>query len=175
MSTALKALTATTGNRKDTWNTPNDVVIDVLEFFDGKLGLDPCADSADQPNVPAEMWFTEEDNGLSKEWDYSSVFMNHPYSQSRLWIPYAVNQHKKHGTEMLLLIKMDVSTKWWRVVSPYPMLAYNRRLKFGAGTSAAPFQSAMIYLGDRFDRFVNTFSKDGQIYYPINDSHHPQN
>ena len=175
MNTSLKALTATTGTRTDCWNTPHDVVNDVLNFFDGQLGLDPCADKKDGPNVPAGMWFTEEDDGLSKEWDYDSVFMNHPYSQSKLWVPYAVEQHKKYGTEMLLLIKMDVSTKWWKHIACYPMLAYNRRLKFGAGTSAAPFQSAMIYLGNRFDRFVEHFSKDGQIYYPINDPHHPQN
>ena len=40
-STALKALTATTGNRTDCWNTPPEFVGDVLEFFDNKLDLDP--------------------------------------------------------------------------------------------------------------------------------------
>ena len=41
-STALKALTATTGTRTDCWNTPPEFVGDVLEFFDNKLDLDPC-------------------------------------------------------------------------------------------------------------------------------------
>ena len=36
-STALKALTATTGTRTDCWNTPPEFVGDVLEFFNNKL------------------------------------------------------------------------------------------------------------------------------------------
>ncbi len=90
--------------------------------------------------------------------------MNHPYSQSKLWIPYAVEQYQKYDVEMLLLIKLDVSTKWWRSVANYPWLAYNRRLKFGNGKSAAPFQSAMVYLGSNLEKFKDVFSKDGTIY-----------
>jgi len=90
--------------------------------------------------------------------------MNHPYSQSKLWIPYAVKQHLKYKNEMLLLIKLDVSTQWWRYIANYPWLAYNKRLRFGDESSAAPFQSAMIYLGNQINRFQETFSKDGFIY-----------
>ena len=32
-STALQALTASTGNRKDTWNTPVEFVGDVIKFL----------------------------------------------------------------------------------------------------------------------------------------------
>ena len=35
-SNALQVLTATTGNRKDTWNTPVEFVGDVVKFFDGE-------------------------------------------------------------------------------------------------------------------------------------------
>jgi hypothetical protein len=90
--------------------------------------------------------------------------MNHPYSQSKLWIPYAVQQHELHNNEMLLLIKLDVSTKWWRSVANYPWLAYNKRLRFGDSYGAAPFQSAMIYLGSNLNKFKDVFAKDGTIY-----------
>ena len=66
-STALKALTATTGNRKDTWNTPTDFVGDVLKFF-GTVDLDPCCNDVNNPNVPALNYFTEETNGLAHDW-----------------------------------------------------------------------------------------------------------
>ena len=164
--TALQALTASTGNRTDCWNTPQEVVSDVLNFFDNNIDLDPCSNSRSSPNIPANNLFIEEDSGLSYPWNYKTVFMNHPYSQSKLWIPYAVEQHKLYGAEMLLLIKIDVSTKWWRSIKDYPFLAYNRRLRFGSSTSAAPFQSAMVYLGKRYHKFVGTFSKDGSIYFP---------
>ena len=163
MTTSLQALTSQTGNKTDCWNTPEHVVNDVYSFF-GSVGLDPCCNNKQQPNVKADVLYDEQDNGLSHSWTQRSVFMNHPYSQSKLWIPYAVEQHLEHKNEMLLLIKLDVSTKWWNAVAGYPWLAYNKRLKFGEGKSAAPFQSAMIYLGYDLSKFYRTFSKDGTIY-----------
>ena len=111
-STALKALTATTGNRTDKWNTPKDFVADVVKFF-GTIDLDPCSNSEGEPNVPALNYYTEKTNGLAHDW-YGKVFMNHPYSNSKEWVPYAVSQYELgHAKEMILLIKLDVSTKWW--------------------------------------------------------------
>lgn len=167
-NTALKALTASTGNRTDCWNTPKSFVEDVLVFFDGELDLDPCSNSVEEPNVPAKVIYTEGLNGLSKDWIANSVFMNHPYSNSKEWIPYAVNQYENgNSKEMILLIKLDVSTVWWKSVCNYPWIAVNKRLKFGNGKSAAPFQSAIIYLGDRLDRFKTVFGKYGTLYQSI--------
>ena len=165
MSHSLSVLTS---SKTDCWNTPPEVVREVLEFFDGTIHLDPCSNSHSTPNIPSLHQFTEEDDGLAHEWDYPTCFMNHPYSNSKQWVPYAVEQHNKHSTEMLLLVKMDVSTRWWQAVQPYPFLAYNRRLKFGDGKGAAPFQSAMIYLGKRLNRFIDVFSHNGVIYCPTN-------
>ena len=165
-STALKALTATTGNKTDCWNTPPEFVGDVLKYF-GTLDLDPCCNDEDNPNVPARKVYTEKTNGLAHEWIADSVFMNHPYSNSKEWVPYAVSQYELgHAKEMILLIKLDVSTKWWRSVSQYSWIAINKRMKFGNGKSAAPFQSAIVYLGKDLDRFNNVFGKYGTLYVP---------
>ena len=167
-STALKALTATTGTRTDCWNTPPEFVGDVLEFFDNKLDLDPCCNDIENPNVTAKKYFTEKDNGLAHSWVADSVFMNHPYSNSKEWIPYAVSQYQLgHAKELVLLIKMDVSTRWWKSISTYPFLAINKRLKFGNGKGAAPFQSAIVYLGDRLGKFRRIFGKYGTLYMPV--------
>ena len=165
-SSALKALTATTGNKTDCWNTPPEFVGDVLKYF-GTLDLDPCCNDEDNPNVPARKVYTEKTNGLAHEWIADSVFMNHPYSNSKEWVPYAVSQYELgHAKEMILLIKLDVSTKWWRSVSQYSWIAINKRLKFGDGKGAAPFQSAIIYLGKNLDRFNDVFGKYGTLYVP---------
>jgi|TARA_B100000902_G_C26739717_1_gene635502 phage N-6-adenine-methyltransferase len=162
-STALKVLTATTGNRKDTWNTPTNFVGDVLKFF-GTVDLDPCCNDVDNPNVPALNYFTEETNGLAHDW-HGKVFMNHPYSDSKTWVPYAALQYESgNAEEMVLLIKLDISTKWWRSVAKYPWIAINKRLRFGVGTGAAPFQSAIVYLGKDLDRFTKVFGKYGFLY-----------
>ena len=165
-SSALKALTATTGNKTDCWNTPPEFVGDVLKYF-GTLDLDPCCNDEDNPNVPARKVYTEKTNGLAHEWIADSVFMNHPYSNSKEWVPYAVSQYELgHAKEMILLIKLDVSTKWWKSVSQYSWIAINKRLKFGDGKGAAPFQSAIIYLGKNLDRFNDVFGKYGTLYVP---------
>jgi len=165
-STALKALTATTGNKTDCWNTPPEFVGDVLKYF-GTLDLDPCCNDEDNPNVPARKVYTEKTNGLAHDWIADSVFMNHPYSNSKEWIPYAVSQYESgHAKELVLLIKLDVSTKWWKSVSQYPWIAINKRLKFGNGKGAAPFQSAIVYLGKNLDRFNEVFGKYGTLYVP---------
>ena len=49
---SLAALTATTGNRKDTWDTPKEIVDKVVEYFGGPVELDPCCNDRDKPNVP---------------------------------------------------------------------------------------------------------------------------
>ena len=165
-SKALEALTSTTGNKTDCWNTPPEFVGDVLKYF-GTLDLDPCSNDEDNPNVPAKKVYTEITNGLAHRWTANSVFMNHPYSQSDKWIPYAVSQYELgYAKEMILLIKLDVSTKWWRSVSQYSWIAVNERMKFGDGTGASPFQSAIIYLGKNLDKFNTMFCKYGTLYAP---------
>ena len=165
-SKALEALTSTTGNKTDCWNTPPEFVGDVLKYF-GTLDLDPCSNDEDNPNVPAKKVYTEITNGLAHRWSANSVFMNHPYSQSDKWIPYAVSQYELgYAKEMILLIKLDVSTKWWRSVSQYSWIAVNERMKFGDGTGASPFQSAIIYLGKNLEKFNTIFCKYGTLYAP---------
>ena len=165
-SIALKALTSTTGNKTDCWNTPPEFVGDVIKYF-GTLDLDPCCNDENNPNVPAKKVYTEKTNGLAHEWIADSVFMNHPYSNSKEWVPYAVSQYELgNSKEMILLIKLDVSTKWWKSVSQYSWIAINKRLKFGDGKGAAPFQSAIIYLGENLDEFNKVFGKYGTLYVP---------
>jgi len=161
--TALQALTASTGNRTDKWNTPIEFVGDVVKFF-GTIDLDPCCNDVNNPNVPALNYYTEETNGLAHDW-HGKVFMNHPYSDSKTWVPYAASQYRSGNVEeMILLIKLDVSTKWWQSISEYPWIAVNTRLRFGSAKSAAPFQSAIVYLGNDLVKFSEIFKKYGTLY-----------
>ncbi len=162
-SNALQALTASTGNRTDKWNTPIEFVGDVVKFF-GTIDLDPCCNDVNNPNVPALNYYTEETNGLAHDW-HGKVFMNHPYSDSKTWVPYAASQYRSGNVEeMILLIKLDVSTKWWQSISEYPWIAVNTRLRFGSAKSAAPFQSAIVYLGNNLVKFSEIFKKYGTLY-----------
>ena len=69
--------------------------------------------------------------------------------------------------EMILLIKLDISTKWYRSIADRPWIAINRRLRFGDATGAAPFQSALFYLGPDPGRFFQVFAEFGQPYLAL--------
>ena len=165
---SLAALTASTGNRKDTWNTPQEIVDKVVQFFNGPVELDPCSNDRDNPNIPCLRCFTEEDDGLAHQWNANSVFVNHPYSDSKHWIPYARRQFDEGNVEeMILLIKLDISTKWFRSIADRPWIAVSKRLRFGDSKGAAPFQSALIYLGNNPGRFHAIFGHLGPMYVAI--------
>ena len=165
---SLAALTATTGNRKDTWNTPKEIVDKVVEYFGGPVELDPCSNNRDNPNVPCIQCFTEEDDGLAHQWNANSVFVNHPYSDSKHWIPYARRMFDEGNVqEMILLIKLDISTKWYRSIADRPWIAIDHRLRFGDAKGAAPFQSALFYLGPDPGRFFKVFKEFGQPYLAL--------
>ena len=165
---SLAALTASTGNRTDCWNTPTEIVDKVVEFFGGPVELDPCSNDRDNPNIPCIRCFTEEDDGLAHQWNANSVFVNHPYSDSKHWIPYARRQFDEgNAEEMILLIKLDISTKWFRSIADLPWIAISKRLRFGDSKGAAPFQSALIYLGKNPGRFHAVFGDLGPMYVAI--------
>ena len=165
---SLAALTASTGNRTDCWNTPTEIVDKVVKFFGGPVELDPCSNDRDNPNIPCIRCFTEEDDGLAHQWNANSVFVNHPYSDSKHWIPYARRQFDEgNAEEMILLIKLDISTKWFRSIADLPWIAISKRLRFGDSKSAAPFQSALIYLGKNPGRFHAVFGDLGPMYVAI--------
>ena len=165
---SLAALTANTGNRTDRWNTPREIVDKVVEYFGGPVELDPCSNSAEDPNVPCLRCFTEKDDGLSFQWNANSVFMNHPYSDSKSWIPYARQQFDEGNVqELIMLIKLDISTRWFQSIADRPWIAINKRLRFGDGKGAAPFQSALFYLGPDPGRFFQVFGDLGTCYLAI--------
>ena len=165
---SLAALTASTGNRTDIWTTPAEIVDKVVEFFGGPVELDPCSNDRDNPNIPCIRCFTEEDDGLAHQWNANSVFVNHPYSDSKHWIPYARRQFDEGNVEeMILLIKLDISTKWFRSIADRPWIAVSKRLRFGDSKGAAPFQSALIYLGKNPGRFHAVFGDLGPMYISV--------
>ena len=97
--------------------------------------------------------------------------MNHPYSDSKTWVPYAVSQYELgYAKELILLIKLDVSTRWWKSVSQYPFfrrLLSTRDLSHCIdGRGAAPFQSQLYILEKDLDRFNDVFGKYGTLYVP---------
>lgn len=121
------------------WSTPQD-------FFDAldaefHFTLDPCADDE---NHKCDLYFTKEQDGLKQDWGGHTVFCNPPYCrQTGKWVQKAVEECKKPGTTVVLLIpaRPDVSYfhDYLYKKTNVELRFVRGRLKFGGSKQSAPF------------------------------------
>jgi phage N-6-adenine-methyltransferase len=150
------------------WCTPKEIV-DAVVFVLEKIDLDPCSNSKENPNVPAKNHFVTEDNGLTKEWA-GKVYMNPPYGREiQDWVQKLVDEFQENTTEAIALVPARTDTVWFALLNDFVWCAVKGRLKFSNYPDAAPFPSAIFYLGENFGRFYEGFSTFGTIYRKINE------
>ena len=83
-------------------------------------------------------------DGLLREWR-DPVFANIPYSETERWIDKAISESRR-GTRIVLLIRVDTSTKWWlKLVDAGARIALlHDRIYFNG--KRPPFASALVFL-----------------------------
>jgi len=136
----LKILTS---SKSDSWGTPQDFFNELNSEFN--FTLDPCCAHW---NHKCRKYYTEEDDGLSKSWEGEIVFLNPPYSQSKLWIIKAA----KEKCVSVLLLPSRTDTKVFHEYiynKPNAEIRFIKgRLKFETGDSrvknSAPFPSMLV-------------------------------
>jgi phage N-6-adenine-methyltransferase len=129
------------------WETPQDF----YEMLNGtfQFNLDPCASAE---TAKCENYFTEQEDGLSKNWEGHRVFMNPPYGrQIGKWIKKAYEEGEKRGTIVVCLIPSRTDTKYWHeyCMKADEIYLVKGRLKFGNSSNAAPFPSAVVVFRGR--------------------------
>lgn len=127
----------------DLWATPQ-YVFDALDD-EFNFTLDVCADES---NHKCEMYFTEEDDGLSQSWT-GVCWMNPPYGREiGKWVKKAYEE-SKNGAIVVCLIPARTDTKWWTdyVMKASELRFISGRLKFGDGNGSAPFPSVVAIFG----------------------------
>lgn len=126
MNKTLKTLTS---HNSDEHNTPHYLIEAAREVM-GSIDLDPMSNELANKTVKAKTYYTKENNGLDKEW-FGNVWLNPPFSLSRLAIPKLINSYEKGDvTQAVLLVKSDVSTNKYKLLYPYPFCELDRRVKF---------------------------------------------
>lgn len=129
-------------SKKSTWSTPPAFFRELNEEFD--FTLDPCASDED---ATCQKYYTEEDDGLSKDWEGETVFMNPPYGRDiKTWIKKAYDESRKPNTTVVCLIPSRTDTKYWHeyIMKAGQVRLVKGRLKFGGSPNAAPFPSAVV-------------------------------
>lgn len=132
---------------KDNWETPQDIFDRFNNVFN--FTLDPCADSK---NAKCDLYFTKEDDGLSKDWGGHRVFCNPPYGRKETgkWVKKCYDESRKPGTIIVALIPARTDTKWFHEYvfkTTAEVLFIKGRLKFGDGKNSAPFPSMVVIFG----------------------------
>jgi len=128
-------------SKSDEWGTPTDFFnkLDVVYNFT----LDPCATAE---NAKCKKFYTIEENGLEKDWEGETVFVNPPYSKIKDWVIKAHTEGQKLNTTVVMLIPSRTDTRWWHqyCMNADKILFVKGRLKFEGGEHSAPFPSAVI-------------------------------
>lgn len=134
---------------KQTWETPQDF-FDKLDSIYG-FTLDACAEDK---TAKVLNYFTIEDDALTQDWK-GVVWCNPPYGREQIkFINKAIEESRKHGSTIVLLIPARPDTKVWQdVIFPNASnICFVRgRLKFGGAEYNAPFPCALVVFGNVLD------------------------
>ena len=129
-------------SKTDNWATPQDFFDKLNEEF--HFTLDPCAN---EENHKCNLFYTKEQDGLTKDWGGPVVFCNPPYGKEIAdWVRYSYEQSQKPNTTVVMLIPARTDTRYFHdyIYGKAEIRFIKGRLKFGDATTAAPFPSMVV-------------------------------
>ena len=129
-------------SKTDNWATPQDFFDNLNEEF--HFTLDPCAN---EENHKCDLFFTKEQDGLTKDWGGHVVFCNPPCGKEIAgWVRYSYEQSQKQNTTVVMLIPARTDTRYFHdyIYGKAEIRFIKGRLKFGDATTAAPFPSMVV-------------------------------
>ena len=94
--------------------------------------------------------------------------MNPPYGRGiGEWTRRCLDQYRENECEVIALLPARTDTGWWQDCWAADAICFIRgRLKFVGAESSAPFPSALVYWGDRHNRFTRAFAHLGKVIEP---------
>ena len=127
-------------SKKMNWGTPQKLFDTLNEEF--HFTLDPCADDF---NHKCEKYYTEVDDGLSKDWGTETVFCNPPYGRE---IGKWVKKCSEHRGLAVMLIPARTDTRWFHeyiwMQDDVSVAFLPGRVKFEGAKNSAPFPSMIV-------------------------------
>ena len=159
---------------KKDWCTPPKYVNAVKDFF-GEIILDPCSNADSIVKAKVE-YILPKNDGLRDSWNFKTIYVNPPYGINKTnktsikdWISRCYHAYNEYGSEVIALIPVAVNTKHWKQyifgkANAVCFLA-DTRLKFINGTNdkGAPMACAIIYWGEKGEKFYKHFSRYGAV------------
>lgn len=128
---------------KNYWETPKELFQKLNEEFNFTLDA-----AASHNNHKCDKYFTEKDDGLSKNWEGNVVFCNPPYGRKEtgLWTKKCYEESLKPNTTVVLLIPARTDRQSFHdyILGKAEIRFIKGRLKFeinGEPIGTAPFPS----------------------------------
>jgi len=145
------------------WYTPPEY-IKAARAVMGSIDVDPASSDKANEIVKAKVYYTREDDGLTKDWA-GKVWLNPPYSLEllRLFVKkYTASILDGSVKEGIVLVNNATETNWFmQLVNVSSAIVFVKgRVRFLDidGNPGAPLQGqALIYSGDAPDKFLSEF------------------
>ena len=146
---------------KNDWETPIELFNELDNEF--HFTLDPCCS---ENTAKCDKFYTEETDGLSKDWTGEIVFCNPPYSsdQQGKWVKKCY-EHALNGGLAVMLIPARTDTRRFHeyIYGKAEIRFLAGRLKFGNAPNPAPFPSMVVIFRNILNN-VRKYEWDGKIY-----------
>ena len=157
-------------------NTPEQPIINlVLKVFGGTIDLDPCSNSLDSPNVPADNHLIQDDDSINMVW-WGKVYLNPPYSNPFPFLKTLTDSYVYGATkEAIALLKSGTvhNKGTGQLIESHASAVCfwgagkNTRIGFinpaGKQRKNADFDCALIYFGTNWQWFRDVFSPYGHV------------
>lgn len=172
-----KSLAANYSSESNEWYTPEEYLVSVRAVL-GQIDLDPASCKKANQTVGAKTIFTEEEDGLDREW-FGRVFMNPPYgttedreSRAGVFCRKAISEYEAgRVSECIILVNSVHSQIWQRPLYRFPVCFVHHRIEFvnqhGDTNPNPTFGNIFVYLGGNPARFAEEFSIHGYCMEPI--------
>ena len=137
----------------------------------GSIDTDPASSDIANQRVQAKTYYTQEDDGLTKEWS-GNVWMNPPYAQPLIKHFSDAIVEKYNNAEFdqaCVLVNNATETAWFQNMLKIAdgVCFVSKRIKFldtRLNPVNTPLQGqAMLYFGDDFDSFKTQLSDIGVV------------
>lgn len=150
-------------SKDDEWYTPKEY-IEAARSVMGSIDLDPASNDFANKTVKAKQFFTEDDNGLERDW-FGNVWLNPPYSAT-LIKQFADKVVNSDFQQAIVLVNNATETSWFRTLvnKASAIIFTSGRIKYYKhdGTHGVPLQGqAFLYFGEYPDVFLEEFSRFG--------------
>ena len=150
------------------WYTP-ECYIESAKKVMGNIDLDPASSEIANQTVNANLFYSQEEDGLSKEW-FGNVWMNPPYSQPLIFQFISKLIESKGVNQAIVLVNNGTETQWGQLLlsNSSAVCFHQSRIRFidkYGNLGQAPLQGQMIcYIGSEVNNFINEFNQYGTIY-----------